>query len=66
MESATRMINTLKEGDDVEMERVVTAFTLDVAWRQILGEISSISFSVFDLTAYSPPLAISDFVQGLI
>ena len=40
MKSATRMINTLKQGEDVEMERVVTAFTLDVAWRQILGEIT--------------------------
>lgn len=38
MESATRMIDTLKEGEDVEMERVLTSFTLDVAWRQILGE----------------------------
>jgi hypothetical protein len=38
MESATRMINTLKQGEDVEMERVLTSFTLDVAWRQILGK----------------------------
>ncbi len=39
MESAARMIDTLKQGEDVEMERVLTSFTLDVAWRQILGEM---------------------------
>ena len=56
MESATRMIDTLKQGEDVEMERVLTAFTLDVAWRQILGEISHIHLliCVFDLPPYSP------------
>ena len=46
MESATRMINTLKQGEDVEMERVLTSFTLDVAWRQILGKPKMIIRSV--------------------
>lgn len=39
MESAARMIDTLKLGESAEMEHVLTSFTLDVAWRQILGEI---------------------------
>ena len=35
--SATEQIDTLKVGEDVVMEEVLTRFTLDVAWRQILG-----------------------------
>jgi len=35
--SAAQQIDTLKVGEDVEMEEVLTRFTLDVAWRQILG-----------------------------
>lgn len=37
MKSANEQMNALKVGDDVEMEKVLTSFTLDVAWRQILG-----------------------------
>ncbi len=35
--SATQQIDTLDIGEDAEMEDVLTRFTLDVAWRQILG-----------------------------
>lgn len=34
---ATEQIDTLKSTSPVEMEQVLTSFTLDVAWRQILG-----------------------------
>ncbi|KAL9186167.1 hypothetical protein ACHAXT_005405 [Thalassiosira profunda] len=34
---ASEQIDTLTLEEPVEMEQVVTAFTLDVAWRQILG-----------------------------
>ena len=36
--SATEQIDTLRIGEDFVMEEVLTRFTLDVAWRQILGE----------------------------
>jgi hypothetical protein len=42
--SATEQIDKLKVGEDFEMEEVLTRFTLDVAWRQILGELPSLSF----------------------
>ena len=54
MESATRMIDTLRQGENVEMERVLSTFTLDVAWRQILGTIFIRSVLVeFDLPSQS-------------
>ena len=34
---ATNQIDTLKNNPTIEMEQVLTSFTLDVAWRQILG-----------------------------
>jgi cytochrome P450 len=34
---ATKQIDSLKNNSTTEMEEVLTAFTLDVAWRQILG-----------------------------
>jgi len=34
---ATKQIDSLKNNPTTEMEEVLTAFTLDVAWRQILG-----------------------------
>jgi cytochrome P450 len=34
---ATKQIDTLKSNPTSEMEQVLTSFTLDVAWRQILG-----------------------------
>ena len=40
--SATEQIDRLKVGEDFEMEEVLTRFTLDVAWRQILGELFSL------------------------
>ena len=36
--SATKQLETLEVGEDAEMEDVLTRFTLDVAWRQILGK----------------------------
>ena len=37
LQSASEQIDTLEVGKDSEMEDVLTRFTLDVAWRQILG-----------------------------
>ncbi|KAL7534806.1 hypothetical protein ACHAWF_004958 [Thalassiosira exigua] len=37
IKGATEQINTLTLDEPVEMERTLTGFTLDVAWRQILG-----------------------------
>lgn len=37
VKSATEQINKLSLEEPVELERVMTSFTLDVAWRQILG-----------------------------
>mmetsp|Transcript_31473 Transcript_31473/g.66202 ORF Transcript_31473/g.66202 Transcript_31473/m.66202 type:complete len:592 (+) Transcript_31473:165-1940(+) len=37
IQSATEQIDRLKVGEDAVMEEVLTSFTLDVAWRQILG-----------------------------
>jgi hypothetical protein len=51
MASATEQIDTLKVGEDVEMEEVLTRFTLDVAWRQILGRCVSVflfSYTCFE------------------
>ena len=38
VKSATEQINTLQTEEPVEMEQVLQGFTLDVAWRQILGK----------------------------
>ena len=37
IKSANDQIDTLKVGEEIEMEQVLTSFTLDVAWRKILG-----------------------------
>ena len=37
LQSASEQIDTLEVGKVSEMEDVLTRFTLDVAWRQILG-----------------------------
>jgi len=37
VKGATNQIDTLKNSPTAQMEEILTAFTLDVAWRQILG-----------------------------
>lgn len=58
--SATQQIDTLKVGKDVVMEEVLTRFTLDVAWRQILG----LDLKVDEVDTFNK--AVNDWIGGLL
>jgi cytochrome P450 len=58
--SASQQIDTLSAGSDVEMEEVLTRFTLDVAWRQILGlDLKDDEVDTFNK-------AVNDWIGGIL
>ena len=58
--SASQQIDTLTAGTNVEMEEVLTRFTLDVAWRQILGlDLKDDEVDTFNK-------AVNDWIGGIL
>jgi len=60
IKSANDQIDTLKVGEHFEMEKILTSFTLDVAWRQILGlDLNEVEVPTF----YN---AVEDWIGGIL